>query len=227
MTQMNSMNDIKNAHFFYTKSVEGQLESLPLLLQDETTRLITDYDILDSTHKVRLGIGVQKTTNSIQSDDWSERVAVMLSRTKWHIRSVTTPENLRMYFQETLTTACRKIDRLNALIKVLTVSEHFGHAHLGPFRTELETLRAEGETIMGASSVSVADQKTEVEKVKMLKAKWETQYQRLRYLFRGYFHGTSTDYTKFFEEKRSARAPRNDAGSAISTAESPPANTAT
>jgi hypothetical protein len=220
------MNDVKNAHFFFTKAVEGQLEILPQLLKDEIIQLDTYYDILDSTYKVRLGIGVQKSTNSVQTDEWSERVAILLSRTKWHLRAVTTPENVRMYFQETLGTACRKIDRLNAVIKVLTVSEHFGHAHLGAFRVELETLRAEGETIIGASSVSVTDQKTEVEKVKILKAKWETQYQRLRYLLRGYFHGTSTDYTKFFDEKRIARATRNDAGTAISASDAPSSNAA-
>jgi hypothetical protein len=219
MPQYKSIDDLRTAHLHLTSSVEAQLPEMPEYLRDEKAALDAIYADIDAVSKARTCVGVQKTTDLAQRNAWTERATATLSLARHYLRTKA-PETVREYFPEAGGVASRKIDRLHAVTKALTVSEHFGHAHLGEFRTELEALKVEGEAIFDAASVSVTGQKTEVERLKELKARWEAQYQKLKFLFRGYFYGTTTDFAKFFDEKRLARGAqgRDDNGTAADVA---------
>jgi hypothetical protein len=210
MLKNRSIDDLRTAHLHLASAVEAKLPELPEYLRAEMATLDAVYAEVDSAARSRTCVGVQKTTDLAQRNAWTGRAIATLARTKLFLRAKA-PETVREYFPEPGGKASRKIDRLHAVTKVLTVSDHYGHAHLGDFRAELEALEADGEAIFGAASVSVTGQKTEVERLKELKLRWEGQYQKLRFLFRGYFYGTTTDYAKFFEEKRLVRgAPGRD-----------------
>jgi len=206
MTASRSIDDLRTAHLHLTNAVEAQLQEMPEYFRAEKAALDAIYAEIEPVHKARTCVGVQKTTDLAQRNAWAERATATLSLAKHYLRTKA-PETVREYFPEAIGLASRKIDRLHAVTKALTVSEHFGHAHLGEFRAELEALRVEGEAIFGAASVSITEQKTEVERLKGLKARWDGQYQKLKLLFRGYFYGSDTDPAKFFTEKRSARVP--------------------
>jgi hypothetical protein len=223
MTKNRSIDDLRTAHLHFAKSVEAQLLEMPEYFQGEKAALDAVFAEIEPVLKTRTCVGVQKTTDLAQRNAWTERAIATLARTKLFLRSKV-PELVREYFPETAGIASRKIDRLYSVAKVLTVSEHFGHAHLGEFKAELEALRTEGEAIFGAASVSVTEQKTEVERLKELKARWESQYQKLKFLFRGYFYGTTTDHAKFFDEKRLGRgADARDVGNGTGAATEPAA----
>jgi hypothetical protein len=205
MSRNRSIDDLRTAHLYLNSSAAAQLLEMPEYFRAEKAALDAAYAEIDAVSKSRTCVGVQKTTDLAQRNAWTERATTTLSLAKHYLRAKA-PDTVREYFPEAVGLAFRKIDRLHAVTKVLTVSEHFGHAHLGEFRAELEALRVEGEAIFGAASVSVTGQKTEVERLQELKARWESQYQKLKFLFRGYFYGTTTDYAKFFDEKRLARS---------------------
>jgi hypothetical protein len=212
MKRNRSIDDLRTAHLHLSSSVEAQLLEMPEYFRAEKAALDAVYAEIDAVSKSRTCVGVQKTTDLAQRNAWTDRAIAALSLAKHYLRTKA-PELVRDYFPEILGIAARKIDKLHAVTKALTVSEHFGHAHLGELRIELEALKAEGEAIFGAASVSVTGQKTEVERLNGQKARWESQYQKLRFLFRGYFYGTEVDYAKFFYEKRLARAAQaRDAG---------------
>lgn len=222
MPKYRSIDDLKTAHLHLTSSVETQLLAMPEYFRTEKAALDAVYANIDAVAKTRTCVGVQKTTDVARRAAWSERATAVLSLAKHYLRNKA-PETVREYFPEAIGLASRKIDRLHSVTKALTVSEHFGHAHLGEFRAELEALKTEGEAIFDATSVSVTGQKTEVERLKELKLRWEGQYQKLKFLFRGYFYGTTTDHAKFFDEKR--HAPRgagardgDDAAAAVESA---------
>jgi hypothetical protein len=221
MVKNRSIDDLRTAHRYLTRSAEAQLWEMPEYIRAEKAALDAIYAELETVSKARTCVGVQKTTDLAQRTVWTERATATLARTKLFLRA-RAPETVREYFPEAVGSASRKIDRLHVVIKVLTVSEHFGHAHLGEFEAELEALRAEGEVIFGAASVSVTEQKTEVERLNGLKARWESQYQKLKLLFRGYFYGTATDCAKFFDEKRLARTAQDKDGDNGVTAASEP-----
>jgi 23S rRNA G2069 N7-methylase RlmK/C1962 C5-methylase RlmI len=204
MKRTRSLDDLKSAQLHFDKSCETQIQSMPQYLVDEKNRLDAVYADMEGTSKSRIFIGVQKMTDLEQSNALVQRAASALSRAKLYLRA-TAPDKVREYFAESNGASGRKIDHLHAICKVLTVSEHFGHAHLGSFKAELEALKTEGEAIFSAAAQSATEQKTEVERLKEQREKWEIQYQRLKFLFRGHFHGTSTDWSMFFSEKRQVR----------------------
>jgi len=220
MPQYKSIDDLRTAHLHLTSSVEAQLPGMPEYIRAEKAALDAVYADIDAVSKSRTCVGVQKTTDLAQRNAWTERATATLSLAKHYLRTKA-PETVREYFPEAGGIASRKIDRLHAVTKALTVSEHFGHAHLGEFRAELEALKVEGEAIFDAASVSVTGQKTEVERLKELKARWESQYQKLKLLFRGYFYGTTTDCAKFFDEKRLGRNGNGAAAAPEPTAVAP------
>jgi hypothetical protein len=205
MTKSRSIDDLKSAHFHFFKTIQAPLTDMEQYFKDQILSLDRLYVSIVSISKDRTHVGVKRTTSVAASNDWIARADTLLSRIKHYLRAMTTPENVREYFPDAGGAASRKIDRLHAIAKVLTVSEHFAGAHLGSFKAELEAMQAEGEAIFGASSLSITEQKTEVEKLREMKDAWENQYQKIKYLLRGYFHGTSTDFAMFFDEKRSQR----------------------
>jgi 23S rRNA G2069 N7-methylase RlmK/C1962 C5-methylase RlmI len=177
---------------------------MPQYLVDEKNTFDAIYAAMEDTSKSRIFIGVQKTTDLALSNAWTEKATDALARAKLYLRA-TAPDKVREYFAESNGSNGRKIDHLYAICKVLTVSEHFGHAHLGAVKADLEALKTKGEAIFSAAAQSATEQKTEVERLKEQRERWETQYQKLKFLFRGHFHGTSTDWSMFFSEKRPAR----------------------
>jgi hypothetical protein len=70
-------------------------------------------------------------------------------------------------------------------------------------------------------STSAAGRKTEVERLKEMKLRWESRYQKLKYLLRGCFYGTATDWAKFFDEKRPGRGAPGKNGDAAAVAPQP------
>jgi len=217
-----SIDDLRTAHLHLAKAVEAQLLGMPEYFQTEKAALDAIYAEVDAVVKARTCVGLRTTTDLAQRAEWAQRTTSALSRAKLYLRA-TAPQMVREYFPEAQGVAARKIDRLYAVTKALTVSEHFGHAHLGAFRGELEALRAEGEATFGAASVSLTEQKTEVERLNGLKARWEAQYQKIKLLFRGYFHGTANDYGKFFDDKRHARGAQAQGGNGAAVPSSGPA----
>jgi hypothetical protein len=223
MARNRSIDDLRTAHLHLSSSAEVLLAGMPEYLRAEKAALDAAYAEIDAVSKARTCVGVQRTTDLAQRNAWTDRAVATLSRAKLYLRAKA-PDTVREYFPDPGGIAARKIDRLHAVTKVLTVSEHFGHAHLGDFQAELEALQAEGETIFGAASASATGQKTEVERLNGLKLRWEAQYQKLKFLFRGYFYGTTTDYAKFFDEKRLAKGPlAKDGNGAASAAPEPTA----
>jgi len=201
MGKNRSIDDLRSAHLHFVKSVEAPIQDMPQHYRDEKAVLDAVFAEIEAVSRSRTFVGVQKKTDVAMCRDWTARATDALVRTR-HFLLATTPENVREYFPEPGGPAARMIDKLHTIAKALTVSEHFEHAHLGAFKTEFEALKTEGEAIFGAASVSLTEQKTEVEKLKELRARWENQYQRLKLLFHGYFYGTSTDHMKFFGGKR-------------------------
>jgi hypothetical protein len=216
-----AIDDLMTAHLYLTSAIEPVLPALPELYATEKGVLDAVYAEIVAATKSRTCVGVQRTTNLQQRKAWAKRADVLIAKARLFLRA-TAPDTLREYFPEPTANASRKIDRLHAITKALTVSEHFGHAHLGAFKAELEALQAEGEPIFGAASASVTEQKTEVEKLTELKAKWEDQYQKLKLLIRGYFHSSSTDWAKFFDEKRQAKAVQGKDGAEPNAPEAAP-----
>jgi len=206
MAKTRSIDDLRSAHFHLIKTVAGPLVDMEQYFRDQISRLEAVYANIESISKNRTGVGLKTSTHVVQSNLWTDNAGSLLSRVKLYLRAMTSPDVVREYFPENPSAASRKIDRLHAISKVLTVSEHFGHAHLGDFRAELEALKAEGEAIFGAASVSRSEQKTEVEKLTAMKQEWEGQYQKIKFLLRGYFHGTSVDYAKFFDDGRPTKS---------------------
>ena len=219
MKKNRSIDDLRTAHLHLARSAEAQLLDMPEYFLEEKAALDAVYGEIEAAVRSRTCVGVQKASDFAQRKEWTSRAVAALSRAKLLLRAKA-PELVRDYFPEVIGAASRRIDRLHYLTNILTVSEHFDHAHLGELRVELEALRIEGQAIFGAASVSTTVQKTEVERLRELKAQWEMQYQKLRFLFRGYFHGTATDYMKFFDEKRLARGAhaRDGVGSAAAPA---------
>jgi hypothetical protein len=204
MARNRSIDDLRTAHLHLIKSLETVIITLPPYFGEQKVALDVIYADIEAASKARTCVGVQKTTDQTARSAWAERAADAISRAKHFLRA-TAPDLVREYFPEAGGVASRKIDRLHAISKALTVSEHFNHAHLGAFRAELEVLRLEGEPIFGAASASRTEQKTEVERLAGLKARWEDQYQKLKFLVRGYYHATATDWTKFFDDSRLAK----------------------
>lgn len=208
-----AIDDLITAHLHLTSTLAPVLPTLPEHYAAGKAELDAVYAEIVTARRSRTCAGAKRTTNLHQRRAWAANADAGLSRARLYVRAAA-PEAVHEYFPETTAAAHRMIDRLHAVNKALTVSEHFGHAHLGAFRAELEALRVEGEPIFGAASVSVAEQKTEVEKLKELKGKWEDQYQKLKLLIRGYFRNSSTDWAKFFCEKRLSRAASTPAPTA-------------
>jgi len=211
-----SIDDLRSAHLHLDSSTEAELAEMPEYFRAEKAALDAAFAEVDSASKARTCVGVQKTNDLALRNDWTRRADATLVRAKFFLRAKA-PETVREYFPEPGGIASRKIDRLHAVKKALTVSGHYGHVHLGDFKPKLEALMAEGETIFGAASVSVTGQKTEVERLKETRLRWESQYQKLKFLFRGYFYGTTTDYAKFFGEKRPGRGVQEKAGDGTGT----------
>jgi len=197
--------DLTTMHLYLNNTLGPVLRVMPEFFTVEVGLLHAYFTEILGTSKARTCVGVKKATDLAHRKAWTYKADDLISRTKLFLRA-TVPELVRDYLPENTGTASRKIDRLHILNKVLTVSEHFGHAHLGAFEPELEALVAEGSPIFDAASASVVEQKTEVEKLKELKLKWENQYQKIKFLVRGYYYNSSTDWTKFFDEKRAAKS---------------------
>ena len=209
MGKNRAIDDLVTAHLHLTSAIEEVLPTLPEHYAAEKAVLDAVYAEILAATKSRTCVGVKKTTNLQQRKAWAERADASIGKARLLLRA-TAPDTLREYFPETNAIASRKIDRLHAITKALTVSEHFAHAHLGTFQADFEALKAEGEPIFGATSVSVTEQKTEVERLKELKVRWEDQYQKLKLLIRGYFYASTTDWAKFFEEKRAKSVQGKD-----------------
>lgn len=209
MGRIRSMDDVRSAQFVFTKSIEAQLPELPSYIREQKAALDESFEALDAAHRARVCVGVEKQVGTAQSDAWTSRASSVLSRAKLFLRA-TAKEHVREYFPERPGNAARKIDKLHDVARILTVSEHFAHAHLGAFKDELAALKAEGEAIFRSASISLIGQKTEVERLRELRTKWEIQYQRLKYLIRGCFHGTSTDCSKFFDAPRLVKTSSAD-----------------
>jgi len=223
MAKNRSIDDLRTAHLHLARSAEALLLEMPEYFRAEKAALDAAYAEIETAARSRTCVGVQKTTDIAQRREWTARAIAILSRTKLLLRAKA-PELVREYFPEAVGVAFRRIDRLHSLTNLLIVSAHFGHAHLGELRAELEALKAEGEAIFGAASVSATVQKTEVERLQELKVRWESQYQKLKCLFRGYFYGTNTDHAKFFDERRLSRcAHARDGGNGAATALEPAA----
>jgi hypothetical protein len=214
-----AIDEIETLNLYLTSTLTPVLPTLPEFYTVEMGILDALRTQILGVMKTRTCVGVQKATNLGQRKMWTEKADVSISRSKLYLRA-TAPDVLKEYYPESHAIASRKIDRLHVITKALTVSEHFGHTHLGAFRAEFEALKAEGVPIFDAASVAVVDQKTEVEKLQELKVKWEAQYQKLKFLIRGYFYNSSTDWAKFFDEKRLAKVTtaKDDASHVAATA---------
>ena len=219
MGRNRSIDDLRTAHLHLAKSLETMLPSMPPYFGDQKAELEIIYGAIEAAAKARTCVGVKKTTDLAQRSAWAERATDVISRAKHFLRA-TAPDLVREYFPEAGGIASRKIDRLYAVSKALTVSEHFGHVHLGAFKAELEALKDEGEPIFGAASASATGQKAEVERLQEQKDKWEGQYQKLKFLLRGYFYGTATDWMKFFDDGRLAKSAAGKEPSETATAAS-------
>lgn len=204
MSATQSIDDLITAHLHLTSALGPSLPAMPEFYATEKAALDAVYAEIVGAHKARTRVGVRKTTTLLQRNAWADRADAAIARARHMIRA-TAPDALREYFPEKLPNTARRIDRLHAISRALTVSEHFGHAHLGDVRAELEAIRAEGEPIFDAASATVLEQNAEAARLRDLRDRWHAQYRKLKLLVRGYFCNTPTDWAKFFDEKRASR----------------------
>lgn len=142
--------------------------------------------------------------------EWSKNVSNAIKDAYFTLKAKH-PELLELYFAgespSSLTTDKKKIKKLEELAALSNMPDR---PELKEFTQKLVNLRIEGLNLTDKKGETKSDGKsgsTELDKV--LHA-YHEQYQKIKYLMRGYFYGTDVDYTTLFKDIEQATHTHSD-----------------
>ncbi len=137
-------------------------------------------------------------TNS--KNNWIATADETLKRTTLFLKSVLSETEYKTYLPNGRVSIKKDIDRLSIFKRIMTTSELRGHRDLADRINNINELIRVGDEIFKKNSITKSETKEEVQKLITSKEKWLDQLQKLKYLYRGYFHGTKTGYSMFFKD---------------------------
>ncbi len=185
-------------HFINTN--EKHYSAMPEYFRNEVETLKTCFSEFHFIYKSRTNSGSETKTAIESKNNWLTTADDTLKRTSLFLKSALSETEYKTYIPNGRISTKKDIERLSILKRIMTTSELRNHKDLADKITNINELIRAGDEIFKKSSVTKTDTKEEVTKLAESKEKWLDQFQKLRYLYRGYFHGSKTDYTMFFKD---------------------------
>lgn len=206
-----SQNEVTNCHRNFIKTYQSAFKESVPFIEEHVSELIRLYNIYNSLSEARYEVKLftieaveDRKKFIVEADDFIMRVSHLL-------KASTTPVIIKEYIPNPLYKATKYYDRLSIIDRLINVSDYYKGAHLKEHLPRLLELKEKGHKFYNQNISSRNNRMDKVVKLAKAKREWESQYQRLKFFFRGIFHDTNTDYSWYFRDMHtpSHRPPRS------------------
>ncbi len=192
--------NLVHCHEHFVNTTEKHYNTMPEYFRGEVDVLKNHFSSFLFVYKSRTNSGSETKTAIGSKKEWLTTADDTLKRTNLFLKSILSDTEYKTYIPSGKVSSTKEIDRLSILKRIMTTSELRNHKDLTDRINNINELIRTGDEIFKKNSVTKTDTKDEVSKLTESKEKWIDQFQKLKYLYRGYFHGSKTDYTMFFKD---------------------------
>jgi len=200
--------NVVNYHEHFVNSSKKHAPTMPDYFKDELTLLEKHYCEFILVYKSRTNAGSETKTAIGSKKEWVTAADETLKRTSLYLKSMLSDVEFKTYLPAGKLTAKKDKDRLALLKRIMTTSEMRNHKDLADKKEKIEKLIEHGEDIFSTDSAVKTENREEVQKLNEAKEKWVDQFQKLKFLYRGYFYNTNIDYAIFFKDMQEIKKGR-------------------